>query len=459
MSESYETKRYGADKIALLGLFIVALVIARFIIASSSAIVLSGPIKLDYSGLSVSMPMGNGWQSEKQWKFQNNSFDLSSVFNPGSGSVTALVQCRYLLAVEMSGAEARLKQKASAVGGEIAETGRGRLDKLTVDWAHIKKPKTLFDMFFGTVRLPNNRQFDIEVHQATGDSKFAEQVFKRIAESLEFEDNQLLAAGSKIIGEIKSKGLESFLKKEVRETFFLIKDSRRHTTGFTMDLLGCSFARLQNEGEATEVDAEGQSNIEGASFYYIRDRYNQEQATLFKSDNSFDEFTWKSETSGPRGRSGVEIVLERDGIMTVKRFNAATREKIYRPGPAAIPEMFLEFTLSELLESDKKEIIVDVIDSEGKITPTLISRIEGKDKTIEEEEAVYLLSLELLDGREFSEQVSLDRQKHISRILLRQNNIYILERSSAEDVSRQFPEHSEYILQKNKMQGQNEPEH
>ena len=89
MNGTCGTKKYGADKIALLGLFTVALLTAHFIITSRSAVVLSEPMKLDYTGLSVSMPAGNGWHGEKQWKYQKNAFILSSFFDSGAGSVTA----------------------------------------------------------------------------------------------------------------------------------------------------------------------------------------------------------------------------------------------------------------------------------------------------------------------------------------------------------------------------------
>ncbi len=51
---------------ALLGLFILALLAARFVVALKSAVLLSEPIELPRSGLSVSVPMGNGWYSEEK---------------------------------------------------------------------------------------------------------------------------------------------------------------------------------------------------------------------------------------------------------------------------------------------------------------------------------------------------------------------------------------------------------
>jgi hypothetical protein len=56
--------------------------------------------------------------------------------------------------------------------------------------------------------------------------------------------------------------------------------------------------------------------------------------------------------------------------------------------------------------------------------------------------------MEFLDGRGFSEQVYLDDQRRISRRLLQQESTYTLERTSAENILREFPEQGSYILQK-----------
>ena len=67
MDKTYDIRKIGGDKIALLGLFIVSLLIARALVVSKSAILLSEPTRLTRSGLSVSMPEGNGWKSEGKW--------------------------------------------------------------------------------------------------------------------------------------------------------------------------------------------------------------------------------------------------------------------------------------------------------------------------------------------------------------------------------------------------------
>jgi hypothetical protein len=479
MNGTYETRSRWVDKIAFLGLFIAVLLIASLLVVWRSAIVLSEPIELNCAGLSVCIPTGASWRSEKQWKYQQNAFTLDSFFNPVPGSVTAIVSCRYQLAATKAVSEVLFEEKASAVSGsKIAKTGqieigrpgssfaKGPQNKSipTIDWAHIKGSKTLFDTFFGVAQLSNNRRLDIEVYQAAGDTDLAEGIFKSVTESLKFTDNQLLEAGSKIVAEIKGKGLDSFLasvdnKQEWdRESFFLIKDAREHTIGFTMEVLGSHFAERPQNGAVLEPVPEAQLNILAWSFYYIRGRHDQEQITFFQSDNSFNEFVWKSETSGPSGRSGVEIVLDKNGIMTVKEFDLQAKEKDYQISPAAIPDVLDKYIFSQMLDSDQKEIFVDIIEADGKITPALISRIEvspsfasqnrSSGADIAQEEAAYLFRMEFLDGRGFSEQVYLDDQRRISRMLLQQESTYTLERTSAENILREFPEQGSYILQK-----------
>ena len=473
MNGTYETENRWADKIALFSFFIVVLLIAYFIVVWKSAIVLSKPIELNCAGLSVRIPTGTGWRGGKQWKYQQNTFTLDSFFDPGSGSVTTLVSCRYLLAAAETAPEVLFSEKASAASGsKITKTGQITNTPLnagfpTLNWAHIEnsaggkqETKTPFDMFFGFVQLPNNRRLDIEVYQETGDTELAEKIFKSIAGSLKFTENNLLEAGGKIVAEIKGRGLDSFLgshpaknpqkgghsDNEDGESFFMIKDATGKSIGFTMDVLRCL--------ESGQFSA--------MSYYYIRERYEQEQITFFQSGNNFNEFVWKSETSGPSGRSGVEIVLDKDGIMTVKELDLQEEEKTYQISPAAIPDILGKYIFSQMVDSNQKEIFVDIIGADGKITPVLVSRIEASPSAalqnrssgadVAQREAAYVFMMKFLDGRDFSQQVYLDNQGRILRMLLQQENIYILERTDAENILREFPEQGDKILVQNQPQ-------
>jgi len=198
MNDTQGTNKPGYDKIALLGLFIAALLMARFVIAYKSRLLFSDPISLSQTGLSVSMPSGHSWLSEKQWKYQKNMFTISSLFPLGSKEPTAWANCRYLLSAETTMPQMRFEQRASEIDAVIAEISQTQTDTLTIDWVRIDKPEVHFSIFFGTARLPDNRQLDIEVNEIAGDGELAERVFMRIIESLKFDDNQLLKTGAEI---------------------------------------------------------------------------------------------------------------------------------------------------------------------------------------------------------------------------------------------------------------------
>lgn len=451
MNVMYGIKKYGADKIALLGFFIVALLIAELVVVWRSAILLSEPIRLEYGGLSASVPVGNGWRSERQWRYQNSEFILSSFFETGSGNITAMARCRYSLAASAVDAETVFDKKASEIGGAIKNTGLSQAGPLTINWAYIIKPKTLYDTVLGLARLPNNHQLDIEVYQTIGDIDLTKRVFNHITESLQFEGNRLFEAGSRVVAEIKSRGLDSFLPSRSagqsqnglsldergEGEFFLIRDARGRDIGFTMGLLG----RSGDQADYSQTSL----SIQGTSFYYVRGRYDRQQVTFFESDNSFDEFVWKSETSGIKGRRAAEIVLDRDGVMTVKKLGVRSGERGYRISSAAIPDFLGELIFEQMVDTGYREIFADIVEAEGRIIPALFSRIEVEDIAAGEEYA-YVFEVKLLNGRGFSERIYLDERKRVSKRILQQEDLYTLERTDLEDVLRRFPQWTDFIL-------------
>ncbi len=438
MNGTHGAKKLKADKIALLGLFIMALLVAWFVVGLRSVIVLSEPIELSRTGLAISVPAGNGWRSKKLWVYREDSFILGSNFALSSGRSTALALCRYLFFADRSSPEERFKQRAVEMTGFIVNTDKIQTDTLVIDWAHIQKPEMLLNVFMGTAKLPNNRQLDIEVSENTGDFKLTEEVFKSIVQSVKFDDNQLLRAGAVIVTRLKNKGINSFVDSQGRKAFFLIGDSSRRTIGFTMDVL-VSYRFYEK------------FNIRGAGLVYTRGRNAQERATSFRSDNRFDEFAWKSEIHSKLGRSGTEIILDETGIMTVEKISEESREKNYYLSTAAIPEVFLDEFFLQVLEGNEKEIIIDMIEANGKITPTLVSRIEVGDDFAADDETAYILKLEFLDGRNSYQLIYFNNQKRSYKTFVRQEDVYVLTSTTIEDIKKEFPERAGDLPDTNKM--------
>lgn len=184
MSDTYTIRKLGGDKIALLGLFVAALLTARLVVGLRSALVLSEPIPLRRTGLSISVPMGNGWQSKGKWDYHDGASVLSSFFFLGGSEPTAWVICRYLATAETTTPRMRFEREADKVNGVIIEINEMSTDMLILEWAHVKGQEIPRTMFLGTAILPDDGQLDIEVNEITGDAEQAEQVFNRVVESV-----------------------------------------------------------------------------------------------------------------------------------------------------------------------------------------------------------------------------------------------------------------------------------
>jgi len=438
MDNTRGTKKHEYDKIALLGLFALSLLMAYLIVVFRSRILFSDPIRLSKTGLSVSMPSGLNWQSEKKWKYQENMFSVSSLSPRGSDRPTAWASCRYMLSAEAATPQMQFQQRASAINAVVRQTNKTQTNKLTIDWARIDIPEMQFSMFFGTSRLPDNRQLDIEVGRIAGEVELTEQIFKRIIENLKFEDNRLLKAGAEIVATIKSRGLSNFLNNQNRQAYFLIKDEEKNNIGFTMDVL----IKTGIDGSA----AGDQPDIRAAGQFYIRGQDFVEHATSFQCSNNLDEFVYKSETNTRTDKSGAEMILDESDAITIRKFHTQPEGNSYQLGPAMIPDVFLDQLLMQMLDSDKDQIIIDIIEATGNIIPTYLAKIEAEEDMTSEENATYAFELELLDGRGFSERLFMNDQKQVYKRVAHQKSIYILERTSAENIAREFPEHADRIL-------------
>ena len=434
MNIKFDLKKFEPDKIVLLGLFALSLFIAHIIVSAKTALIFTGPIELNHAGLAISMPVGNGWKSEKKWEYGANTFTLNSNFLVNTNRPTAWAYCQYILDAEALTPQKWFEQKAAEVNGTILETGRDQVDTLMVDWAHIEKPELLLNSFLGTIELPYNRRLNIAVEQITSEADPAEKVFKRILDSLSFEENNLFTTSSEIIEAIKSRGLDSLIENQNRQTFLLIKDSNRQTIGFMIDVL------LNSEPDA-------KFNIHAAGHFYVRGI--QEQAVRFQCVNNLNEFVMESETSSTTGQNNTEIILDESGIMTVRDSGTQIESK-HRISPVAMPDIFIEAILSRIIESDTKQIITDIIDTDGKITPTIVSVIE---ENTADENASYTIKLEFLDGHGFYELIYLNKNMQITKVIVQQNNRYVLEAATRADIVREFPERADFLSQKSNIIG------
>jgi hypothetical protein len=187
-------------------------------------------------------------------------------------------------------------------------------------------------------------------------------------------------------------------------------------------------------------------NIQIADMIYMRGRFAQEQVLFFETNNDLSRFNWKNEINTPSGARGTELTMDNANITAViKTVNG--QEVFAYPCGDAIPEIFLEQVLAQMLSDSIDEVIVDIIDSEGKIIPTLISALPDQSvlpgKT-------NVFSIRLLDDRGFSELRTLDNKNQILYRQLQHDNMTV-ERTNADELIKQFPQQADYIRQRNNL--------
>jgi hypothetical protein len=97
-----------------------------------------------------------------------------------------------------------------------------------------------------------------------------------------------------------------------------------------------------------------------------------------------------------------------------------------------------------MLDHNQREIVVDLIETGGKIVPTYISRNETGNS-----ETAYVFDLEFHDDQGLSQRVFLDEQKQIYKSLIQREIVYVFERTTAEEIVKEFPERAPQILRNN----------
>lgn len=187
MGARFDIRSYSAAEIVLLGIFALGLLWASAVVSYRNKIRLSEPIELKLSGVSVSLPVGDGWQGSQTWAYnrQEDMFALTGRLLVGS-KMGAVVQWRFMAASGSVMPEDLLLERAGAdeVEVEIVDAGRIQAD-VEMDWVHGRLPGRLQDIFLGTARIGGDRVVELEV-VTPGDEELAGRVFRAVAASLKF---------------------------------------------------------------------------------------------------------------------------------------------------------------------------------------------------------------------------------------------------------------------------------
>jgi hypothetical protein len=451
MSYDRQLSKHGTDKIFLLALFAFSLLLAHLVVRVKKVILLGEPIKIAGMGVSIRLPNGNGWRSDSQWRHDENTLVLHSIFRPGPGPGLADVNCVYRLTSFRHSGYTWLEQYAKKLDAVKPEYGTNQIETVALEWVYLKPEPNRADRLAATTKLGYGRWLDIEIMSAETEDGLVMDVFEKIAANIVVKDNELLGRGIEIVSRIKEKGLDKVMLQSDEPYYYLMKDSGQRDVGFTVEMLLES-----NNTDRTEIQA--------ADFGYITRPNRWESAMLLKGTPNLEEYVWESETERDRivriTRGELTIQAREQNIRISARISVSDGNEIsvHRLGPeqmefeagiskAAIPGAVIEAVYIQMVNSDVNKAVVDVILSDGQIKPALITvrKVSGGGSPF-----THIVKANYLGSNEMDETYFDSRMHVVKGVLRRSGVILVMEPVELEDLVRRFPERADYILQRSR---------
>jgi len=195
--------RESRDKLFLLGLFAVGLGIAQYLVMVRSRIELSRPVVLPDEGLSIRLPVSEGWQSKPEWILdpQEQGYFIQAVFDAPSHK--AQLWCGYRPYSEKDGTiQERLTQRAAYRKAQILKVGERSLRGIQMNWVLAMPEQGQFAMFYGA-GMAGDRVVELEVLCQT-DPDFAQRIFMTVADGLRYKPKPPDVEGPNVAEEFDS---------------------------------------------------------------------------------------------------------------------------------------------------------------------------------------------------------------------------------------------------------------
>ena len=338
---------------------------------------MSEPVQLPYSGLSLSLPAGFGWEGDAVWSYATgNEFNLSAELRAGSQLGTVAVHCRYLLAPPETDPQQVLIDRLDAATLQEARSGR-IVNDVTIHWVQIA------DTFLGVAELDHGRMLEIRA-TAQADRRLADKIFRLVAESVVFESDELISQGANFIRRFRSRGLGDIIQQQNAddgENIYLINDARNQPVGFQIE----TFSKNAEHSDWSNVAVE---------------RIHSTGRSRFECTDRMDRFLWQTWRKNRRtSRAITTIELAGDGEMRISDATSSG-ELTYRPGEHAVPEILIDRLTRAFLDAYEKEALVDLVLANGTIIPVVISTVDASPDTDNKWGAAYSVRVRPLLGRD-----------------------------------------------------------
>ncbi len=391
------SKRYSLTEIGLLAFFVLGLIAAQMLVKARQRIVLSEPVSLAGSGLSVCKPISTGWESTSTWQYESdNSFTLVAQQFQGTRREVE-IRWRYLLCSRAESSRQILEdraERASAVFGEIQTLQQ----PVPMDYAAIHSADGSRRTFYvGIAKLDFGRSIELQVLPRRVDLFYAENLFTQLASSLQYQFPDPLQAGQDVVA-----GLWENLQQDTvsatgsDQDIFIINNTQKQPVGY-------SYSHYSPGGDDTN------RSLSITNRYYELNQFLLDSTLMINNEDK--TFLWKSSIQGigmgqPRSYT---ITKDADGMLDVKTDFDADQNRQYRASCLLVPELLLPQAAKLVLDHSLETVIVDVMSARGFVVPTVLSKSDPATALARSEDIAAVVKVDFLNHPKSFEELYFDK--------------------------------------------------
>ena len=421
-------KRYSLTEIALLGFFVLGLMVAQMIVKVRHRLILSDSIPLIGSGLSVSMPTNSGWEYETKWRYESDN----SVVLVGQRQIGRFrdvsVHWRYCLSNSNGSAKEILEQRIQHSGARInLVKATATSGPVPLEYGIISPASNSDGPFYlGVASLDFGRHLELRVYSYRMDLDDAEHIFRILADSIRYELPLPIEHGKALTETFWDTAIQSSIFHDKQDEAFLVKNITNQPIGY---------GHYQYASRT----------VDGRTQLQISFRQYEHNVSLLESTcwlNGGDKgFTWKTtfQRAGVNGPRIYTLAGQPNGTVTLH--TNFDDDKQFTSDSLFLPELFLPQCVLLLLNAQENNVVVDVLSPDGMIVPTAIEKIDVGSATARSEQIAYAVKIDFLNNPHSFEEFYFDvNKKFVGRFEQQGPKQRLWDMTTLEELERLFGE-------------------
>jgi|GEM_PF-1315024 len=410
-------------EITLLATVVAGIFFAKLIVDFKSRILLSPPITLSGSGLTVHLPLQNNWRTLKEWQYeQGNSFVLPARLVERSGPVMD-VYWKYDLNTTAADSRQALEETVSHAGGKLVDIAQTTA-ACPMEYGRVSMPQNRIELYVGAARLDFGRVLILQVQSSPEDTSSAKAIFLTLANSVRYEKPAELTRGEELLQKLRQFET-SVLFADIPRQNLLARDAAGGARGY--------------ETAQFSVDTRGCVQIDKTTAFRAGAMIRRKQH-LLESAHPFETFDWRCQSDDASNRPGIfSLRLKDDGALNTE--DPAGRTQTCRPGPVIVSQILLDVLVRFFLEAEQQKIVLDILCDDGRIIPAVISSIPLEQAKAKAQEMAFAVRVESLNGATTEFYFDADKKSlgKLTREVNRQTLLW--ERADQKDIEKYFNTH------------------